>query len=120
MPEPIDRIGPEQNDVFHVTQVTRGTPLEDLVGADLVSVEPGQASAVHRHNDAETVLYILAGSGTIRIGEDEVTVGEGDRLCIDKGVFHGVSTGGETLRFLSVQSPPILNKRTGALDLEPL
>lgn len=34
------RLTADINDVFHVTQVTRGTALEDLVGADIVRVEP--------------------------------------------------------------------------------
>ena len=40
-------------------------------------------------------------------------------LVIGKGVFHGFETGDSELRFLSVQSPPILDERTGRLDLEP-
>jgi hypothetical protein len=53
----------EHFDVFEVTQITRGTPLESVVAADLVTVEPGRASEVHRHNGAETLLLILDGSG---------------------------------------------------------
>ena len=33
--------------------------------------------------------------------------------------FHGVRTEEESLTFLSVQSPPILDKARGTLDLEP-
>jgi hypothetical protein len=55
----------ERYDVFEVTQITRGTPLESVVAADLVSIAPGRASEVHRHNGAETVLLILDGSGTV-------------------------------------------------------
>ena len=46
-----DRPDPELNDVFNVTQVTRATELEDIVGADVVTVNPGSTSQVHRHNE---------------------------------------------------------------------
>jgi quercetin dioxygenase-like cupin family protein len=108
----------EQFDVFEVTQITRGTPLESIVAADLVSVAPGQASEVHRHNGAETVLLILDGSGTVLIGDSSLRVSKGARVLIGKGIFHGVRTEGESLTFLSVQSPPILDTAQGTLDLE--
>ena len=103
----------EQYDVFEVTQITRGTPLESVVAADLVSIGPGRASEVHRHNEAETVLLILDGSGTVLVGESSLRVSQGARVIIGKGVFHGVRTDGESLTFLSIQSPPILDKRRG-------
>lgn len=109
----------ERYDVFDVMQITRGTPLEAVVAADLVTVAPDQASEIHRHNDAETVLLILDGSGTVLVGESSVDVSKGARVLIGKGVFHGVRTGRESLTFLSVQSPPILDKTAGTLDLEP-
>ena len=109
----------ERYDVFEVTQVTRGTPIEGVVAADLVTVAPGRTSQVHRHNEAETVLLILEGSGTILVGESSLPVSKGARVLIGKGVFHGVRTAGESLTFLSVQAPPILDKAGGSLDLEP-
>ena len=109
----------ERYDVFEVTQVTRGTPIEGVVAADLVTVAPGRTSQVHRHNEAETVLLILEGSGTILVGESSLPVSKGARVLIGKGVFHGVRTAGESLTFLSVQAPPILDKARGSLDLEP-
>jgi quercetin dioxygenase-like cupin family protein len=117
---PVPAPAAEMFDVFQVTQLTRGTPLEREVAADLVRIPAGSTSQVHRHNEAETVLYILEGSGVVRIGEADHPARRGDRLCIGKGVFHGVRTAGEAMTFLSVQSPPILDRDRGALDLEPL
>lgn len=112
----------ELHDVFHVMQVTRDTPLASEVAADLVDVEPGQESSMHRHNRAETVLYFLDGAGEVLLGEDyeAVPVKAGDRLRIGKGVFHAVRTGESSLRFLSVQAPPILDVEAGTRDLEPI
>lgn len=108
----------ERHDVFDVCQLTRGTLLEDTVAADLVSVTPGQSSQTHRHNLAETVLYFLEGTATVYVEGTAHLVRSGDRLLIAKGEFHSVSTTNEGCRFLSVQTPPILNRRTGFRDLE--
>lgn len=112
----------ERHDVFDVKQVTRGTPLESVVGADLVEVEPHRRSQTHRHNLAETVLYFTSGCGEVLLGADHevVAVAAGDRLRIAKGTYHAVRTGEDSLTFLSVQSPPILDLSTGFKDLEPL
>ena len=51
---------------------------------------------------------------------EAVPVSAGDRVHIGKGVFHAVRTGDSSLRFLSVQSPPILDVAAGTRDLEPI
>lgn len=111
---------PETYDVFNVTQITRDTVLENDIAADYVTLEPHKNSEIHRHNKAETVIYILEGTGTIRVGENDVDVKPGDRIYIPKGTFHGVSTNENGLKFISIQMPPILDKSRDHLDLEPL
>lgn len=110
----------EEYDIFRVTQLTRDTELQHTVAVDYVVVPRWKVSEVHRHNNAETVLFILSGSGEVIVGEEEMGVKKGDRVRIGKGIFHGVRTDHEELVFISVQSPPILDKASGALDLEPL
>lgn len=109
----------ELHDVFHVLQVTRDTDLEADVGVDLVEMEPGKTSQVHRHNFSETVLYFLDGDAIVECADSDHPVTAGDRLRIAKGEFHGVRTETSSCRFVSVQTPPILNKTTGFRDLEP-
>ena len=111
---------PIKSDIFSVIQVTENTLLEDSVGADVVSVEPNQTSQIHRHNESETVLYILEGSGSVVVENQKIQVSAGQQLCINKGQFHGVITTDDSLRFLSIQSPPILNKLRGTLHIEEL
>ena len=109
----------ELHDVFHVTQVTRSTPIEDAVGADLVAMEPGKASQTHRHNFSETVLYFISGKATVFVDDQPHAVKQGDRLLIRKAEFHSVATSADSgCEFLSVQTPPILTKATGFRDLE--
>src|SRR3546814_9479867 len=70
MPNRIDRdLEVELHDVFHVQQVTRDTPIEEAVGADLVTMESGQSSQTHRHNFSETVLFFLGGEATVFIND---------------------------------------------------
>ncbi len=107
------------NDVFQVMQLTQGTDLESIVGADYVRLDPEQTSKIHRHNRAETVLYILDGHGVVVVEDVDHNVVAGDRIRIRTGQYHGVRTSDASLVFLSVQSPPILDKSTGVLDLEP-
>ncbi len=109
----------EHVDVFDVVQVTHGTPLQSSVAADIVVVQPGGTSGIHRHNDAETVLYMLDGAGAIVVDGADVPVVAGDRVLVGKAVFHGVKTEDQALTFLSVQSPPILDQASGHMDLEP-
>lgn len=109
----------ELHDVFHVTQVTRDTPIEEAVGADMVHMEPGSASQTHRHNFSETVLFFTEGEATVFVNDQPLAVGKGDRVLIRKTEFHSVSTGAHSgCAFLSVQTPPILTKSTGFRDLE--
>ncbi len=120
MGQRIDKnIETELHDVFHVKQVTRDTPIEEAVGADLVEMDSGQASQTHRHNFSETVLFFTAGKATVFVNDEPHIVSAGDRLLIHKAEFHSVSTPDDSgCSFLSVQTPPILTKSTGFRDLE--
>ncbi len=109
----------ELHDVFYVQQITRDTPIEEAVGADLVTMKPDQASQTHRHNLSETVLFFTEGKATVFVNDQPHAVKAGDRLLIHKTEFHSVSTGADIgCAFLSVQTPPILTKSTGFRDLE--
>ena len=109
----------ELHDVFNVTQVTRDTPIETVVGADLVSMTPGQSSQTHRHNFSETVLFFVSGNATVFVDDVPHNVTAGDRILIHKAEFHSVDTPEDSgCDFLSIQTPPILTKSTGMRDLE--
>ena len=109
----------ELHDVFNVTQVTRDTPIEETVGADLVTMEPDQSSQAHRHNLSETVLFFTEGKAIVYVNHEPIEVIAGDRLLVRPAEFHSVDTGPDDgCAFLSIQSPPILSKATGFKDFE--
>src|SRR5262245_234814 len=114
------RVESETYGAFRVTQITRGTALEDLLGLDLITIPAGTTTEVHRHPRAENVVYILSGDAIAIIDHVAYRVTEGDRLRIGKGVPHGFQTSETPLTFVSVQSPPILNKKLNILDTEVL
>jgi mannose-6-phosphate isomerase-like protein (cupin superfamily) len=119
--EPIlHRVESETFGAFRVTPITQGTALEDLLGLDLITIPAGITTEIHRHSHAENVVYILSGDATAVIDHVGYRVGEGDRLRIGKGVSHGFKTSQTPLTFVSVQSPPILNKKLNMLDTEIL
>ena len=82
----------ERFDVFDVVQLTRGTPLESLVAADLVELAPHSTSEVHRHDRARTVVYLFEGSARVLVGETWHDAGAGDRVVIEPGAYHGFQT----------------------------
>jgi mannose-6-phosphate isomerase-like protein (cupin superfamily) len=116
----LHRVESETYGAFRVTQITRGTALEDLLGLDLVTIPAGMKTEVHRHPHAEDVVYVLSGDATAIIDHVGYRVVGGDRLRIGKEVYHGFQTSGTPLTFVSVQSPPILNKKLNILDTEIL
>ncbi|MCX5643936.1 MAG: cupin domain-containing protein [Phycisphaerae bacterium] len=66
-----------------------------------LTVEPGGSSKTVSDKDAEGVVFILAGSGTLRYGQEKVPVKQNDFVYLPVGVEHGVSNPGqEQLRLL--------------------
>jgi len=115
----IGTLVPETFDVFQVIQMANYMPLGNKLAIDHVYTPPGKMSEIHRHDKADTYLFIIDGKGTVIIGDSEVKASHGMLLHIQPGVFHGVRTENEGLTFVSVQSPPIFDS-DGNLDLVPM
>jgi mannose-6-phosphate isomerase-like protein (cupin superfamily) len=68
---------------------------------------PGKATTPHHHPRTEEIYYILEGTGRMRIGDEEQTVGPGDAIAIPPGQVHTIANpGSETLKFLCCCAPP--------------
>jgi uncharacterized cupin superfamily protein len=87
------------------------------VGCSLYEVEPGRAAFPrHYHLANEEAIYILEGSGTLRLGEEgkEVELSRGDYVALPVGAGGAhqlVNTSGEVLRYLclsTVVEPDVL------------
>jgi mannose-6-phosphate isomerase-like protein (cupin superfamily) len=61
----------------------------------------------HLHADANEIQYILEGTGTIWLGDKEVTVKPGDLVIIPKGTPHGgTKPNGRTIKAIAIKTPP--------------
>ncbi len=63
---------------------------ENLV-AELVCYEPGQTTVPHLHPRQDEIFHVIAGKGTIVVGEEIVPVSAGSVVFGPLGVRHGVS-----------------------------
>ena len=71
-----------------------------------VSIQDGQVPK-HLHENANEVQYILEGTGTIWLGDKEVTVKPGDLVVIPKGTPHGgTKTNGRAIKSIAIKTPP--------------
>ena len=58
---------------------------------DAYCLLPGQAQKVHAHEDSDKVYYVLRGTGSFTVGEEERDLGEGHAVIARAGESHGVS-----------------------------
>lgn len=61
----------------------------------------------HMHPNTHEIQYILEGTGTIWLGDKEVTVKPGDLVIIPKGTPHaGTKPNGRTIKAIAIKTPP--------------
>jgi quercetin dioxygenase-like cupin family protein len=73
---------------------------------DAYCFEPGQAQAGHRHGVGDKLYYVVAGTGRIRVGDEEREVRPGDLVCAPAGEDHAVkNAGSERLALLVMMAP---------------
>lgn len=74
------------------------------IGCTWYEVPPGKVAwPYHYHTANEESLYVLEGTGTLRIGKEEVAVGPGDYASFPVGPDHAhqlINTGSTPLRYL--------------------
>lgn len=80
----------------------------------------GGRTTAHYHPRTEEIYYILAGSGSMRIGEAVRDVGPGDAIAIPPGATHQIeNTGSLELKFLCCCAPGYQHDDTVLLDATP-
>ncbi|GIU98378.1 MAG: hypothetical protein KatS3mg013_2181 [Actinomycetota bacterium] len=68
----------------------------------LFRVELPAGSAVPRHHHDHTESFVvLAGSGTMHLGEEAVAVGEGDVVVVPVGTWHRLEAGAHGVTIVS-------------------
>jgi mannose-6-phosphate isomerase-like protein (cupin superfamily) len=80
-------------------------------------VPPGGETVEHLHRSSEELYLFTAGSGRMRLGEEEAEVGAGDCVVIPPGTPHKLwSTGAGPLRLLCCCAPPYSDADTVLLE----
>ncbi len=70
-------------------------------------LEPGQTQSAHAHEDADKFYFVLEGSGTFTVGDDERQAEAGTIITAPAGINHGVTnSGNERLSLLVAIAPP--------------
>jgi mannose-6-phosphate isomerase-like protein (cupin superfamily) len=72
-------------------------------GGATVSVQNGMVPK-HMHPNTNEMQYILEGTGTIWLGDKQVTVKPGDLVVIPKGTAHGGIS--HPLKAIAIKTPP--------------
>lgn len=66
----------------------------------------GKGIAVHQHQEADEVLFVLEGTGFGILGDKRMPIEKGSAIYIPKGVWHGVENPNSELLLLWVVAPP--------------
>lgn len=65
----------------------------------------------HYHAQHSESLYVLSGTGTMKIGDEITEIGPGDCFTIPEKMIHSVEVKGDVpLKVLSIQAPEFLGK----------
>ncbi len=71
-----------------------------------VIVNPGQGHSRHLHEHADELIYVISGTGTQTVGDEEFPITEGDTVYIPMGTLHStMNTGWRTLRLIVTYTP---------------
>jgi mannose-6-phosphate isomerase-like protein (cupin superfamily) len=112
----VDKVALEAMPAF---QTVDGSTIRELAGPQPGSgpsrhqslaeatVAPGGETAEHYHPRSEEIYYFVAGSGRMRLGEQEGPVAAGDCVVIAPGTPHKLwATGEDALVLLCCCAPP--------------
>jgi mannose-6-phosphate isomerase-like protein (cupin superfamily) len=69
-------------------------------------VPKGKGIAIHQHQEADEVLFVLEGGGFAVFGGTRTPIEKGSAVYIPRGVWHGVENPDRELLLLWVVAPP--------------
>lgn len=110
--------GSEIRELMHpaVHGATLGATRQSLAEATL---QPGQATLLHRHRITEEVYHLTAGSGRMTLGAHDFPVAAGDTVCIPAGMAHRIeNTGAGPLRLLCMCAPAYAHDDTELIQTQ--
>jgi mannose-6-phosphate isomerase-like protein (cupin superfamily) len=69
-------------------------------------LEPNQTQALHAHQGAEKIYFVLEGRGTFTIGDETRDASSGTLIVAPSGVPHGVTNSGASRLTLLIAIAP--------------
>jgi uncharacterized cupin superfamily protein len=107
----IDEVEPTQSERGRFAYTHRalgGAVGARMIGCGLVEVPPGKTAwPYHYHCANEEAMYILSGTGTLRIGDQRIPLRPGDYIAFPTGketAHQSLNTGDEPLRYLALST----------------
>ena len=89
---------PQKGLVYWKTLISKGVTRSENLTLGIASLPPGGALNEHRHKQDEIYL-VLEGSGLVRVGGEETSVGAGSAVFIPGDALHSCeNTGASDLR----------------------
>ena len=71
-----------------------------------VIINPGQGHVRHQHEHADELIYVISGTGTQTVGDEEFSIAEGDTVYIPMATMHStMNTSWRTLRLIVTYTP---------------
>jgi mannose-6-phosphate isomerase-like protein (cupin superfamily) len=123
--QPVPRTSQQEQRVpsqGYVLDPTEGDHLIRNAGSIFIKVDPSRGSnnmalgtqqvprrigiAVHQHEEADEVLFVLEGTGFGILGDTRIPIEKGSVIYIPRGVWHGVENPDSELLLLWVVAPP--------------
>ena len=96
------RVG-SQAEKFYKTTFWQGEQM--MVGMNCL--EPNQTQEIHAHHGADKFYFVLEGSGSFSVGDEERDAAEGTLVFAPAGIPHGVSNNSaQRLSLLIAIAPP--------------
>jgi len=85
----------------------------ELMSIATILLDPGKSSTLHYHKKMEEIYYIVEGKAEIRIEDEVQNMHSGYAILIPIGALHQIkNTGANTLKFISIDSPPFIEDDT--------
>ena len=71
-----------------------------------VIINPGKGHVRHLHEQADELIYVISGTGTQTVGDEEFDIAEGDAVYIPMNTLHStMNTSWRTLRLIVTYTP---------------
>lgn len=107
----VTKDGSEIRELMH--PAAHGSRNQSLAEA---TVQPGAATALHRHRVTEEIYHITHGAGMMTLGDARFAVVAGDTVCIAPGTPHCIAnTGSTALRIICSCAPAYAHDDTELL-----